>query len=228
MVNYISQYQVKFDEFCSLYQLQFNFSNRWKQLGSILPWYNMVAKFTKQYSLDQDNQGISPRIPIRAMIIKHKLKLTDEDTIEIIRENPYMQLFLRLDEFISHAVFSPSLFVDIRRRLGATIFRELSALIIKLSQTNQNLTKDNNRELKIDTSVADQQIRYPNDLGLIAEARVRTEAILDILFNTLREELSVKPRTYRKQAHKIYLSQAKKKTKKELRKALRNGLNCVK
>jgi len=115
----------------------------------------MVAKFTKQYSLDQDNQGISPRIPIRAMIIKHKLKLTDEDTIEIIRENPYMQFFLGLDEFIPHAVFSPSLFVDIRRRLGATMFRELSALIIKLSQTNQNLTKDNYGGLKIDATVAD-------------------------------------------------------------------------
>ena len=104
--NYISHYQVKFDEFCSLYQLQFNLSNRWIQLGSILPWYNMVAKFTKQYSLDQGSQDISPRILIRDMIIKHKLKLTDEDTIEIIRENPYMQFFLRLDEFIPHAVFS--------------------------------------------------------------------------------------------------------------------------
>jgi len=230
MVNYISQYQVKFDEFCSLYQLQLNPSNRWIQLGSILPWDNMVAKFTKQYSLDQGSQSINPRILIGAMIIKHKLKLTDEDTIEIIRENPYMQFFLELDEFIPHAVFSPSLFVDIRKRLGATTFSELSAMIIKLSQTNQNLTKDNYGELKIDATVADQQIRYPNDLGLIAEARIKTQAILDLLFNTLRVELSVKPRTYRKQAHKIYLSQAKKKkkTKKELRKALRNRLNCVK
>jgi len=127
-------------------------------------------------------------------------------------------------------LYSPSLFVDICRRLGATMFRELSALIIKLSQTNQNLTKDNYGGLKIDGTVADQRIRYPNDLGLIAEARVKTEAILDILIDTLREELSVKPRTYRKQAHKIYLSQAKKKkkTEEELRKALRNGLNCVK
>ena len=91
------------------------------------------------------------------------------------------------------------------------VFTQLIAS--KLSQANQNLTKDNYGELKIDATVADQQIRYPNDLGLIAEVRVKTEAILDILFDTLREELSVKPRTYRKQAHKIYLSQAKKKKK---------------
>ena len=34
-----------------------------------------------------------------AVIIKHKLNLSDTETIEIIKESPYMQYFCRLHEF---------------------------------------------------------------------------------------------------------------------------------
>jgi len=42
---------------------------------------------------------INPRIVIGAFIIKHIGNYTDEDTIQIISENPYMQFFLGLEDF---------------------------------------------------------------------------------------------------------------------------------
>jgi hypothetical protein len=49
------------------------------------------------------------------------------------------------------------------------------------------------------------------------------------LFNQLREEFPVKPRTYRRKANVKYLSEAKKrqKNKASLRKTIRYQLNCV-
>jgi len=44
--------------------------------------------------------------------------LTDEDTIECICENPYYQYFLGYHSFTDKQVFTPSLFVAIRNRLG--------------------------------------------------------------------------------------------------------------
>ncbi len=123
------------------------------------------------------------------------------------------------------------MFVEIRKKVGSQTFDTLSDIIIKFSEIGSNKNnKTHHGELKIDATVADQQIRYPNDLGLLNEAREKTEKIIDLLFDILREELKVKPRSYRRQAHKVYLSQAKnkKKNKKELRKAIRNGLSCVK
>jgi len=75
----------------------------------------------------------------------------------------------------------------------------------------------------------DQYIRYPNDLSLVNEARVKTEQIIDLLFEELRDELEIKPRTYRKVAHQRYLQEAKKrkKTAKSVRKTLRYLLNCT-
>lgn len=231
MINYSSQYQLKIDQFSSFYHLKLDPNNRWIQLASILPWDKMVAQWSAHYSSSMGAVGVNPRVLIGSMIIKHKMNLTDEATLLIIRENPYMQFFLGLDQFNPESVFAPSLFVDMRKKVGAQTFDCLSDMIIKMSQIGSNQeNKTHYGELKIDATVADQQIRYPNDLGLLNEARQKTELIIDLLFDLLREQLKVKPRTYRREAHKVYLSQAKKKkkNKKELRKAMRNALNCIK
>lgn len=83
--------------------------------------------------------------------------------------------------------------------------------------------------MKIDATVADQYIEYPNDLGLLNEAREKTENMIDILFEKLRDKIPVKPRTYRKVAHKKYMAEAKKrqKNKKTLRRTIRYLLNCL-
>ena len=105
MVNYASQYLLKFDQFSSLYQLKLDPDNRWIQLASILPWDKIVDLWIKHYSTSLGAAGISPRIFIGSMIIKHKLNLTDEDTMLLIRENPYMQFFLvSMSSILSHSL----------------------------------------------------------------------------------------------------------------------------
>jgi transposase, IS5 family len=49
----------------------------------------------------------------------------------LIRENPYMQYFLGLDAFSHKAVFDPSLFVSIRKRLGLPEFDEMTNGLIE-------------------------------------------------------------------------------------------------
>jgi len=93
MINYNSQYQTKIAEFSNLYNLKLDENNRWIQLGSILPWDKMISLFSKKYSFTQGSKGVDFRVIIGALIVKHKLTLTDEETIEIIRENPYIQFF---------------------------------------------------------------------------------------------------------------------------------------
>ena len=70
-------------------------TNRWVALGDLLPW----TELEKEYSSRLDNQkkgaGNKPaRTILGTMIIKHKLNLSDAETIEIIRESPYMQYFV--------------------------------------------------------------------------------------------------------------------------------------
>ena len=234
MIRYTSQFQTKFDEFSSLYQLRLNPDNRWIQLASLLPWDEMVNIYRKKFSRSMGAASVNPRYIIGAFVIKHKLRLSDEETLQTISENPYMQFFLGLEDYAPGLLFSPSLFVEARKRLGNETFNEFTELVIRASHPELNgkddgKEKPNKGHLKIDATVADQYIRYPNDLSLVNEARIKTEKMVDQLFDSLRGQMPVKPRTYRKLAHQRYLKEAKKKQKsvKSVRKAIRFLLNCV-
>ena len=236
MINYTSQYQTQFEEFSNLCQLELDPENRWIQLGALLPWDRMTRIYQKKFSPDLGAQATNPRWIIGAFIIKHKLRLSDEETLLSISENPYMQFFLGLETYHPKPLFSPTLFVELRKKLGEDTFREFSRTLITLSEDPEAAAGGPDAakpapkgKLKIDATVADQYVRYPNDLSLVNEARVKTETIIDQLWELVKDQLSVKPRTYRRVAHKRYLSQAKKKnaSRSVLRKTLRYLLNCV-
>lgn len=82
-------------------------------------------------------------------------------------------------------------------------------------------------KLKIDATVSDQMIVYPTDIGLLNKAREESERIIDELCEEAGEKR--KPRTYRRQARKAYLSISKKKnkTKNEIRKAVGKQLRYL-
>jgi hypothetical protein len=234
MVQYTSQHQLKFENFGNLYQMKLNPNNRWVQLALYFPW-DRCAKIYASHFGDAGRTAIDPRIVIGSLVIKHKLVLSDEETVRIIEENPYMQFFLGLDEFSPAPLFSPSLFVEWRKKLGNDTFNAFSEVLATVCYGDRttpggdgNATK-NKGKLKLDATVADQNIAYPNDLGLLNTAREKTESIIDTLFDRLRDELKVKPRTYREVARKKYLAESKKRqvNKKTLRSAIRYHLNCL-
>lgn len=231
MVDYISQHQLKFKEFGSLNQINLNVENRWIKLAKHFPWDKCISIFINQFS-EKGRKMVNPRLIIGSLIIKHKLNLSDEETVMIIEENPYMQYFLGLDEFAPKPLFSPSLFVEWRKNLGNEIFNEFSEILYNICNAEESVSSDNNKnkgKMKLDATVADQNIKYPNDLDLLNKAREKTEKIIDFLFDELRGELSVKPRTYRKVAREKYLAESKKrqKNKKTLRSCIRYQLNCL-
>jgi len=237
MINYTSEYQLEFNEFSSLYQLELSPQNRWIQLGAHLPWDTLVKIYSKRVNLDRGAKGVDVRVIIGSFIVKHKLGLSDQETLQTISENPYIQFFLGLKTFSPKYLFSPTLFVELRKRMSKECFDEFSDELMAIAypetigknDQNQDVVLPNKGKLKLDATVADQYISYPNDLGLINDARIKTENIIDLLYEQLRDELSVKPRTYRKVAHKRYMAEAKKrqKNKSSLRKAIRYLLNCV-
>ncbi|MDE6177136.1 MAG: transposase [Paramuribaculum sp.] len=115
-------------------------TNRWVQLADTLPW----AEYEKAYNrrLKNDTVGASNRpgrMVIAALIIKHKLNLSDEETILTIQENPYMQYMCGLTEYSDKPIFDPSLFVTIRKRITID---DINALTLELARKGQQKDKD--------------------------------------------------------------------------------------
>lgn len=109
--------------------------NRWVKLASIVPWDELGVVYNSNFNPRMGPPATPSRIVIGAMILKHLKKLTDEEVIEDIRENPYCQYFLGFEDFRYRTVFVPSLFVEIRKRLGMEQLQEINELFLsKISE----------------------------------------------------------------------------------------------
>ena len=284
MIRYTPQNQLSIELFQHPFERELDRKNRWVKLAAVIPWDELAAVYSRKLQANTGRYSVDARTVIAALIVKHKLKLSDRETVEMVQENIYLQYFCGLKSFTTKPVFDASLFVDIRKRLGGKEFEAFNELVIEKSetikpsrariknnnseknhggnrnksenkhkdkgqakqrqetnqkagtskntsgQTNQavNQTNQSNRgTLKLDATVADQEIKYPTDLNLLNVSRENLERIIGLLYNP--ETDKAKPRTYRRKARKEYLNIAKKKRKgkKEMRRGIRSQLQYV-
>jgi len=130
MIRYKSQKQLTLPGFDTPPDMILDPDNRWVKLSECIPWDDLAQSYHKKLSATLGRPAKDARIVIGAVIIKHKLSVSDDETVEQIRENPYLQYFIGLKGFQSKAPFAPSLFVEVRKRMGQTVFDEFHAAII--------------------------------------------------------------------------------------------------
>ena len=213
MIRYTSEGQIPLEGFVLPFGGTLNPENRWVKLGKKIPWDELAKGYYKRMSAGRGRPAKNARIVIGAVIVKHKLNLSDEETVLQIQENPYLQYFIGLSRYQKEPPFAPSLFVEIRRRMGAEMFeafeKAILAEIVKARKDKEPEDKQDppshKGKLLIDATVAEQNIRFPTDLSLLNEGREITEKLIDDLCR------GKKPRTYREQARKRYLQLAKNK-----------------
>ena len=119
-------------------------SNRWVQMGDLLPWADIEKEYNSRLGNKEKGAGNKPaRMVVGAMLVKHKLSLSDQETIDIIRENPYMQYLCGLSEFTDTPIFDSSLFVTIRKRISE---EEVNAMSTKLLLKQQRIQEERRRQ----------------------------------------------------------------------------------
>jgi hypothetical protein len=131
MIRYVSQKQLPLEGFDTPPGMILDPNNRWVKLRDCLPWDELSESYYKTLCSNLGRPAKDARIVIGAVIIKHKLSISDEETVEQIRENPYLQYFIGLKGFQAKAAFASSLLVEIRKRMGQTVFDEFHEAIIE-------------------------------------------------------------------------------------------------
>lgn len=239
MIEYISEKQLSITEFKTPFKTALSPDNRWVDLASIVPWDTFANLYISLMNSDHGRPGISPRIILGALIIKHKENLSDEKTIQMIQENIYMQFFVGLKAFQVDKIFDSSLFVTIRKRIGKTQFDELNSKLIKsLSKKADHKNKEkqsehdkyppNKGKLQADATVADQYITFPTDAKLLNSSRKKLDEMIDKLYVYYDKKIA-KPRTYKRILDTAFLNYSKKKNKRKMahRKMKRKLLESV-
>ncbi len=147
MIKYQSTKQISIESFIQPFGGQLDSKNRWVILAKLLPWDELVKVYAKSMSRNMGRKAINPRIAVGALIIKHLLRSTDEDTIDYIKENPYLQYFLGYDVYSYEQPFTSSLFVSLRQRLGMEEFEKISGYFMsRVDQIEKKIAEQKHKE----------------------------------------------------------------------------------
>jgi len=238
--------QLAFEDFYLPFGGKLRRANRWVHLARMIPWDLVEDFYAEQFSQSPQGPPAKPaRLALGALIIKERLGVSDEEAVEQIRENPYLQYFLGFHEFRDEAPFDPSMYVHFRKRFSLEQLGQINEAIVHAekvegqqdeersapddgdSDDNPSLG-DNSGKLLIDATCAPADIRYPTDISLVNEAREKAEQIIDTLFEPLKGTMP-KPRTYRQKARRLFVSYSKtrKRSARQTRKTLGQQLRFL-
>ena len=107
MIRYHSHKQLSLAEFDWPFQTALDEHNRWVEMSQCIPWDALAEGYYQDLSTTQGRPSKDARLVIGAVIIKHKLCLSDEETVAQIQENPYLQYFVGLAGYQMEAPFAP-------------------------------------------------------------------------------------------------------------------------
>ena len=95
--------------------------NRWVIMAKLIPWEEFEEEYATNFSEVFGAPAKTFRVALAALIIKEKLGTTDRETVEQIKENPYLQYFIGKSSYSNEAPFDPSLLVHFRSRISVDL-----------------------------------------------------------------------------------------------------------
>lgn len=238
-----NQRQLQFENFSLPFSGKLRSDNRWVKLAKFIPWEEFEPEYAKTLvSRDKGPPAMSVRVALGTLIIKERLGTSDEETVEQISENPYLQYFLGFKSFKQQRPFDPSMLVHFRKRLSMDIVCKINERINQKAYqqassdddddpqgSGSSGNEDENRgKLLVDATCTPADITFPTDLKILNTAREKSEQIIDVLHRP-HKGIMKKPRTYRIRARCEFLAIAKSKkvSKSKLRKAMRKQLGYL-
>ena len=234
--------QSSFLDFNQPMGLRMNPDNRWVKMADAIPWDVFETKYSRLFKAKTGNVAKPVRMALGALIIQTKFQYSDRELVEQITENPYLQYFIGLPGYQEEPPFGASTLVLFRKRIDAQMIAEANESMLSSKNkkddddhptpptggiSSGDAESDNEGTLILDASCAPVNIRFPQDISLLNEAREKLETILFRFHKTYGLAL---PRRYARKARREYLAFAKSKkhTAKQIRKALRQQLSYVK
>lgn len=233
--------QPSFLDFNQPLGLRMDPGNRWVQLAARVPWDIFEEKYAALFPSGTGNVAKPLRLALGSLIIQNRFQYSDRELVEQLAENPYLQYFIGLPGYQTEAPFDASTLVWFRKRITIDILNEANEYMLghkdddgpvppasggTAGDAGQAEDLANSGTLIIDATCSPVNIRYPQDISLLNEAREKLESIIYRMCKSYGLPL---PRRYRQKARKDYLAFVKirKHTEKKVREAVKKQLSYV-
>ena len=197
MYKFKREKQISFTDFNQPQGMQINPNNCWVKKAAMIPWDTIEAEYAKLFPSHTGMPAKPLRMALGSLLIQKQYHYPDEELVEQIRENPYYQYFIGLPGYEDKIPFVPSLLVEFRKRLSEEVLNEINEMIIAYNaqqddndsddgsgdagrpdQQDSATDSENAGTLILDATCAPQNIKYPQDIELLNEAREKLEDMI--------------------------------------------------
>lgn len=140
--------QLEIENFVLPFGGRLNPKNRWIRLSGIIPWEEFEEKYAEQFAGSDMGAPAKPfRVALGSLIIKERQTITDRETVEQIRENPYLQYLIGKEAFSDEEPFDASMMTHFRKKITDEMLREINERI-HIEEVKKNGKKKNRLKKK--------------------------------------------------------------------------------
>ena len=106
-------------------------NNRWVIMAKLISWSEFEQEYASLFSEEMGAPAKSFRMALGSLIIKEKLGTSDIETVEQIRENPYLQYFIGLSSYSNEPPFDSSMLSHFRQRIDIDLVNKINESMVK-------------------------------------------------------------------------------------------------
>ena len=131
MYRFEEQSQVSSENFELPFEGKLSEDNRWVIMASLIPWSEFEDEYASIFSEEIGAPAKSFRMALGSLIIKEKLGISDRETVEKIKDNPYLQYFIGISSYSNETPFDASMLVYFRQRIGIELVNRINQKMVK-------------------------------------------------------------------------------------------------
>jgi len=127
--------QISFAEFYSPFG-QLDPNNRWVRISDMIPWTQYENRYAMQFCPDNGSPALPFRMAMGTLIVKQMTGHSDDQVLQDIIENPYMQYLIGLHEFTTKPPFAQRTITNFRKYIPEEMVNEINETLF-LTVVNQ-------------------------------------------------------------------------------------------
>lgn len=141
-------------------------------LAQEINWQEFDTAIDDCYAQELGRPGVSTRLMVGLMYLKHTFNESDESVVARWVENPYWQFFCGCNYMQHELPIDPSMMSKWRKRVGAERLEKLLEATIHAALAMKAITPQELDKVNVDTTVQEKAIAFPTDARLYHKMRM--------------------------------------------------------
>jgi hypothetical protein len=117
-------------------------------MAQLIPWSEFEQEYASIFSEEMGAPAKSFRMALASLIIKEKLGTSARETVEQIRENPYLQYFIGLSSYSNDSPFDPSMLCHFRQRINIDVVNKINQSMVKRNEEESSSKSEKKTQKK--------------------------------------------------------------------------------